>query len=32
MVDFLALPPRARISVVYEGDDAAQGFLMLRKL
>ncbi len=32
MVDFVALPPRARISVSYSGEPEAEGFLSLRKL
>ncbi len=32
LIDFLALPARARIAVLYDGDDSTQGFLGLRKL
>ncbi len=32
MVDFITLPPRARISVSYSGEPDAEGFLGLRKL
>ena len=32
MVDFLALPARARVSVTYDGEAHAQGFVQLRKL
>lgn len=32
LVDFIALPPRARLSISYSGDSAAEGFLGLRKL
>lgn len=32
MIDFLALPPRARLSVVYQGEEAGEGFLSLKKL
>ena len=32
LVDFLALPARARISITYTGDADAEGFLSLRKL
>ena len=31
-VDFVALPRQARVSVAYDGDASAQGFLGLRKL
>jgi len=32
VVDFLALPPRARIGISYSGDVEAEGFLSLKKL
>ncbi|ETV94135.1 hypothetical protein, variant 1 [Aphanomyces invadans] len=32
LCDFLALPPRATVSVTYDIDERAQGFLTLRKL
>lgn len=32
LIDFIALPARARLSVSYSGDSAAEGFLGLRKL
>ena len=32
MIDFIALPARARISISYSGDVGAEGFLGLRKL
>jgi len=32
MVDFLSLPPRARISIQYDGEPNAEGFLGLKKL
>jgi len=32
LTEFVALPARARISVMYDGDAGAQGFLGLRKL
>ncbi|GBG31320.1 Hypothetical Protein FCC1311_075432 [Hondaea fermentalgiana] len=32
MSDFVALPARARLSITYDGDPGAQGFLSLRKL
>ena len=32
LVDFLALPARARISVSYSGEAGAEGFIGLRKL
>ena len=32
LVDFIALPARARISISYVGDTVAEGFMGLRKL
>mmetsp|Transcript_2104 Transcript_2104/g.6253 ORF Transcript_2104/g.6253 Transcript_2104/m.6253 type:complete len:243 (-) Transcript_2104:202-930(-) len=32
LIDFLALPPRAKLSVVYNGEDPGEGFLSLKKL
>jgi len=32
LVDFLALPPRARVGIAYSGDPEAEGFLAMRKL
>lgn len=32
LIDFLALPAKAKLSVVYSGDSAAEGFISLRKL
>jgi hypothetical protein len=32
MIDFIALPARARISLSYTGDKKCEGFLGLRKL
>ena len=32
MLEFLSLPPKARISVAYRGDDKVEAFLSLRKL
>ena len=32
LVDFVALPARARISLSYSGENGAEGFLGLRKL
>lgn len=32
MLDFIALPARARISLSYTGDKKCEGFLGLRKL
>ncbi len=31
-IDFIALPARARITLVYTGDAYGEGFLCLRKL
>lgn len=32
LVDFLALPPNARVAVTYSGEDNGEGFLGLKKL
>ncbi|CAG9464890.1 unnamed protein product [Pedinophyceae sp. YPF-701] len=32
MVDFLALPAKARLTIMYKGDEQAEGFFALRKL
>jgi len=32
MIDFISLPPRARISISYSGEQEVEGFLGLRKL
>jgi hypothetical protein len=32
MIDFIALPARARVSLSYSGDKKCEGFLGLRKL
>ena len=32
LVDFIALPARARISISYSGESGAEGFLSLKKL
>lgn len=32
LVDFIALPAKARISISYSGDSGAEGFFGLRKL
>jgi len=32
LIDFIALPARARISISYSGELGAEGFLGLRKL
>jgi hypothetical protein len=31
-VDFLALPAKARVSMIYEGDEHAEGFMGIKKL
>lgn len=31
-VDFIVLPAKAKLSLAYQGDDDAEGFLTLRKL
>ena len=32
LVEFLSLPPRAKVSVTYQGEEGVQGFLGLRKI
>lgn len=32
LIDFLALPARAKIAITYQGETDGQGFLSLRKL
>lgn len=32
LIDFLALPPRARVAISYKGEEGAEGFLGLKKL
>ena len=32
LVDFLALPPRARIAITYSHEETGEGFLSLKKL
>ena len=32
LIDFVSLPPRARVSISYSGEAAAEGFIGLRKL
>lgn len=32
LIDFIALPARARIAISYEGEQPAEGFLTMRKL
>lgn len=32
LIDFLALPPQARVSITYTGADVGEGFLSLKKL
>jgi hypothetical protein len=32
LVDFLALPPKARIAVTYNGESGGEGFISLKKL
>lgn len=32
LIDFIALPPRARLSISYSGENCAEGFIGLRKL
>ena len=32
LIDYLALPPKARISCSYQGEEGGEGFLGLRKL
>ena len=32
LIDFLALPPKARIAITYNGEEGGEGFLSLKKL
>lgn len=32
LIDFLALPPKARVSVTYQGEEGGEGFMGLRKM
>jgi len=32
LIDFVALPPKARISVTYQGEEGGEGFIGLKKL
>ena len=32
LLDFLALPPKAKISCTFQGDEGGEGFLGLRKM
>jgi hypothetical protein len=32
LIDFLALPPRARVAITYSGEEIGEGFLSLKKL
>ena len=32
LIDFIALPPRAKISVTYSGETGGEGFISLKKL
>ena len=32
LIDFLALPPKARLAISYNGEEGAEGFIGLRKL
>lgn len=32
LIDFLALPPKARIAITYNGEDGGEGFISLKKL
>ena len=32
LIDFLALPPKARVSVTYQGEEGGEGFIGLRKM
>lgn len=32
LIDFLALPPKARIAITYNGEDGGEGFIALKKL
>lgn len=32
LIDFLALPPHAKLAITYNGEDPGEGFLSLKKL
>ena len=32
LIDFLALPPKAKVSLTYAGEEGAEAFLSLKKL
>jgi hypothetical protein len=32
LLDFVALPPNAKVACTYQGEDGAEGFLGLRKM
>ena len=32
LLDFLALPPKAKVSLTFQGEDGGEGFLSLRKM
>ena len=32
LIDFMALPPNAKVTLVYTGEDSGEGFLSLKKL
>lgn len=32
LIDFLALPPRARVAITYSGEETGEGFISLKKL
>ena len=32
LLDFLALPPKAKVSCTFQGDEGGEGFLGLRKM
>ena len=32
LLDFLALPPKAKVSCTFQGEDGGEGFLSLRKM
>lgn len=32
LIDFVALPPRARVSITYTGAELGEGFISLKKL
>lgn len=31
-IDFLALPPKARVAITFQGDEKGEGFIALKKL